>query len=203
MTHKSWFDGFLSAASGHVIVKGSQNAFNAAAAAEDAAALAVSTNAQLSEGTRCDPKPLGSDPSLQVSAVPGAIQDDNDRKHSDLTSRSPTAIGSEPKVGIVNDSSQVRTRSTRPVTISEGTSMNSHMTSPSEQALIASSVAATVATTTISEALAAATKQSERRMTKGTANITNPTSTLPEETNHVIMIKGRALNRLKAELVQV
>ncbi|TPP56363.1 BRSK1, partial [Fasciola gigantica] len=203
LTHKSWFDGFLSAASGHVIVKGSQNAFNAAVAAEDAAALAISTNAKLSEGVCGEPKPVDSDLSLKVYAASGTVPFGGDRRDSDLTSRSPTVIESEPKVVPANDSSQVRTRSNRPVTVSEGSSASPNVTVSSEQPFISSSMAVAATTTTIGEAFSASIRQSERRVTKGTASITNPTSTFPEETSHVIMIKGRALNRLKAELVQV
>ncbi|VDQ02302.1 unnamed protein product [Trichobilharzia regenti] len=49
LTHKSWFNGFLTAASGHVITKGSQHAANAAAAAQDSAALAISIQSKCKE----------------------------------------------------------------------------------------------------------------------------------------------------------
>ncbi|KAK4471222.1 hypothetical protein MN116_004670 [Schistosoma mekongi] len=49
LTHKSWFNGFLTAASSHVITKGSQNAANAAAAAQDSAALAISIQSKCKE----------------------------------------------------------------------------------------------------------------------------------------------------------
>ncbi|VDP67846.1 unnamed protein product [Echinostoma caproni] len=191
LTHKSWFDGFLSAASGHVIVKGSQNAYNAAAAAEDAAALAISTNAKLSESATI-PKTADSD-LAKVAATGIVVQSSGDRKDSDLTLRSPrTTTVPETSLSPLSDSGQPRTRSARPVTIGD--------TSSGSTAAVTEQV---TGTTTTGDVLCVMTKQSERRNTKGTTCTSGPTSALPEETNHVIMIKGRALNRLKAELVQV
>ncbi|GAA33064.2 BR serine/threonine kinase, partial [Clonorchis sinensis] len=186
LTHKSWFDGFLSAASGHVIFKGSQHAFNAAAAAEDAAALAISTNAKSKE-ISSDESPLSKvNNSPDLSATPPL---DNLTEETCVTADSPTSsVATNDEVNATNNNSQSsRMRTNRQVTIHE----------PPVSAEMKVGTSKTPDTAGLSNK-----PSNERRSGKATTT-TNNASTVPEETNHVVMIKGRALNRLKAELVQV
>ncbi|CAL8087091.1 unnamed protein product [Calicophoron daubneyi] len=194
LTHKSWFDGFLSAASGHVIVKGSQNAYNAAAAAEDAAALAISTNSRINDSAGAQSGSLKM--TNEIVHPPAVVHERRNRDRVESNSVAldsgatqqthphTTALNSGP----ISERAQGRSRggSVRQITICEA-SADTHSNFSGSSEGVHSSIGG---------------KSSDRRGNKTSAG-TNGPSTLPEETNHVIMIKGRALNRLKAELVQV
>ncbi|KAA3679199.1 uncharacterized protein DEA37_0007601 [Paragonimus westermani] len=190
LTHKSWFDGFMSVAAGHVIVKGSQNAYNAAAAAEDAAALAISTNAKTNDNHQTSSDSLSAKPevsALELSCSP-VVTEISTVKTAPVTTLSPLQFPPEYCIG-TNDRTPIHAKANRQVTIYEPATISED----------SSTISAPI------DATCLASKSGDRRtfIKPMSAATTNNACSLPEETNHVVMIKGRALNRLKAELVQI
>ncbi|KAF6780436.1 hypothetical protein AHF37_00071 [Paragonimus kellicotti] len=190
LTHKSWFDGFMSVASGHVILKGSQNAYNAAVAAEDAAALAISTNVKTNDnhqitGDSTSGKPEVSTLELSSTSV---VTDVATTNTAPVTTLSPLSFPPDYCTG-TNDRTPIHAKANRQVTIYEPTTISE----------AGSTISAPV------EATSLTSKFADRRafFKPISAATTSNACSLPEETNHVVMIKGRALNRLKAELVQI
>ncbi|KAF7259017.1 hypothetical protein EG68_04013 [Paragonimus skrjabini miyazakii] len=190
LTHKSWFDGFMSVASGHVILKGSQNAYNAAVAAEDAAALAISTNTKTNDNQQITSespsgKPEMSTPKLSSTSVVTDIATTNT---APVTTLSPLSFPPE-YCTVASDRTPIQAKINRQVTIYEPTTISE----------ASSTISAPIDATSLTS------KSADRRafIKPMSAATTSNACSLPEETNHVVMIKGRALNRLKAELVQI
>ncbi|XP_018651398.1 serine/threonine kinase [Schistosoma mansoni] len=168
LTHKSWFNGFLTAASGHVITKGSQHAVNAAAAAQDSAALAISIQ------SKCKEECGQSKDEHEQNEFP-LEQDGNSARLSDYVTSSNDAT-----TDIQFNANQLHPSS-------DPFSNNKVIERRGPKPFISTnSVTSTTTATTLNNS-----------STPGGVNAP------PEETNHVVMVKGRALNRLKAELVQV
>ncbi|CAH8557674.1 Serine/threonine-protein kinase brsk1 [Schistosoma haematobium] len=243
LTHKSWFNGFLTAASGHVITKGSQHAVNAAAAAQDSAALAISIQ------SKCKEECGQSKDEHEQNEFP-LEQDGHSARLSEYVTSSNELVENWKNSNIVYEGNTATTTSNNNNTDSQYST--SQPSSPS-YSCVSDGVAKTHQyhyhphnhhlhyhqTHQQSHHLSATTdiqfnanqlhpssdpfsnnKLVERRGPKpliSTNSVTSTTTTTtlnnsstpggvnapPEETNHVVMVKGRALNRLKAELVQV
>ncbi|CAH8622190.1 unnamed protein product [Dicrocoelium dendriticum] len=174
LTHKSWFDGFLTATSGHVILKGSQNAYNAEAAAHDAAALALSTNARLEETKTASSGACASQPDPIEPPAPNE--------------------GNTPSTVLADETGTNGEVST------DEDSKTKRQVAPCKSSL---PEPATIPSSPVFDSIGPSNVTSERRISSKPAVGTGNPNSLSEETNHVVMIKGRALNRLKAELVQV
>ncbi|CAH8551344.1 unnamed protein product [Heterobilharzia americana] len=245
LTHKSWFNGFLTAASGHVITKGSQHAANAAAAAQDSAALAISIQSKCKEESEKikeenEQSELHPEQDLNSDKLCAKVSSSSELAENWKNS----SITSEGSSGSHNNNADLQYSTSQPSSpsyssVSDGVvkphqhhychhhhPLHSHHYQSQQQSYHTGS---TTETQFISNQLhpsldtGSTTKQIERRGLKPLASTGCTTSTAantltsttnitsmsggsnapPEETNHVVMVKGRALNRLKAELVQV
>ncbi|TNN15941.1 Serine/threonine kinase SAD-1 isoform 1 [Schistosoma japonicum] len=244
LTHKSWFNGFLTAASSHVITKGSQNAANAAAAAQDSAALAISIQ------SKCKEESGQIKEEHEQTELHSENTDVNTERSSEKISSNSESVDNwknssttyeENNTAINNNTADLQYSTSQPSSpsyscVSEGASkthqyhyhpphphhhLHYHQTHQQSHHLSATTDIQFNSNQLHLSSDSANTKPIERRGLKplistGPVTVTTtPTTAIntnnasggvnapPEETNHVVMVKGRALNKLKAELVQV
>ncbi|KAH8878152.1 Serine/threonine kinase SAD-1 [Schistosoma japonicum] len=243
LTHKSWFNGFLTAASSHVITKGSQNAANAAAAAQDSAALAISIQ------SKCKEESGQIKEEHEQTELHSENTDVNTERSSEKISSNSESVDNwknssttyeENNTAINNNTADLQYSTSQPSSpsyscVSEGASkthqyhyhpphphhhLHYHQTHQQSHHLSATTDIQFNSNQLHLSSDSANTKPIERRGLKplistGPVTVTTtPTTAIntnnasggvnapPEETNHVVMVKGRALNKLKAELVQ-